>query len=196
MHRNSFKSFSSKHTQSFTTANTSRPFELDEWNGSYCSFKQIDKFDLIPNAVEALTGFEAQVQNPPPIDLDELKYSSASNLYQTNEERNLRVKENLSKVIKRKELGSKPKKLRQFSSRGKEKKSIYQGEEWALKFKMINADSRLIKSVLLAHNFEQTEGHDWNILWTNTIGKPYLYTGLNEHQKVNHFPSSYEITRK
>jgi ABC-type ATPase with predicted acetyltransferase domain len=54
----------------------------------------------------------------------------------------------------------------------------------------------LIKSVLQTHEFEQTEGHDWNILWTNTVGKPYLYTGLNEYQKVNHFPSSYEITRK
>lgn len=48
----------------------------------------------------------------------------------------------------------------------------------------------------MSHEFEQTEGHDWNILWTNTVGKPYLYTGLNEYQKVNHFPSSYEITRK
>lgn len=89
-----------------------------------------------------------------------------------------------------------PKKFRQYSSRGREKTALYQGDDWNLKFKMINADSRLIKSVLLAHEFEQTEGHDWNILWTNTIGKPYLYTGLNEYQKVNHFPSSYEITRK
>ena len=64
------------------------------------------------------------------------------------------------------------------------------------KFKLLNADVRLVKSILLAHNFIQTEGHDWNILWTNTTGKPYLYTGLNEYQKVNHFPSSYEITRK
>lgn len=63
-------------------------------------------------------------------------------------------------------------------------------------FKLLNADVRLVKSILLTHGFEQTESHDWNVLWTNTIGKPYLYTGLNEFQKVNHFPSSYEITRK
>lgn len=34
------------------------------------------------------------------------------------------------------------------------------------------------------------------MLWANTSGKPYLYDGLNEYQKINHFPSSYEITRK
>lgn len=63
-------------------------------------------------------------------------------------------------------------------------------------FKFVHADSRLVKSILLAHDFKQTEAHDWNILWTNTIGKPYLYSGLNEFQRVNHFPSSHEITRK
>jgi len=57
-------------------------------------------------------------------------------------------------------------------------------------FKLIHADVRLVKSILLANNFKQTEAHDWNVLWTNTSGKPYLYSGLNEYQKVNHFPAS------
>ena len=65
-----------------------------------------------------------------------------------------------------------------------------------LKFKFINADSRLIKSVLQAHDFEQTEAHDWNLLWTNVCGHKSIYSGLNEFQKINHFPSSHEITRK
>lgn len=44
--------------------------------------------------------------------------------------------------------------------------------------------------------FTYTESHDWNILWIAAAGKPYLYDGLNEFQKINHYPSSYEITRK
>jgi len=34
------------------------------------------------------------------------------------------------------------------------------------------------------------------VLWVPMIVKPYMYDGLNEYQKINHFPSSYEITRK
>jgi len=49
---------------------------------------------------------------------------------------------------------------------------------------------------MVLHGFSTTEGHNWNMLWTNTAGKPYLYTGLNPYQKINHFPCSYEITRK
>ena len=30
----------------------------------------------------------------------------------------------------------------------------------------------------------------------NTSLNSYVYEGLNEHQKINHFPCSYEITRK
>jgi tubulin polyglutamylase TTLL5 len=33
-------------------------------------------------------------------------------------------------------------------------------------------------------------------LWTNNSAKAYLYEGLSEYQKINHFPMSYEISRK
>ena len=33
-------------------------------------------------------------------------------------------------------------------------------------------------------------------MWINTSSKPYVYEGLNEFQKINHFPNSFEITRK
>lgn len=33
-------------------------------------------------------------------------------------------------------------------------------------------------------------------MWINTSSKPYVYEGLNEYQKINHFPNSFEITRK
>jgi tubulin polyglutamylase TTLL5 len=33
-------------------------------------------------------------------------------------------------------------------------------------------------------------------MWLGTAAKPYLFQGINEFQKVNHFPCSSEITRK
>ena len=53
-----------------------------------------------------------------------------------------------------------------------------------------------MRSTLESMGFVYTESHDWNVLWIAAAGKPYLYEGLNEYQKINHFPSSYEITRK
>jgi hypothetical protein len=53
-----------------------------------------------------------------------------------------------------------------------------------------------VRSLLEANGFRYTEGHDWNVLWASSSCKAYLYEGLNEHQRINHFPSSYEITRK
>jgi len=38
-----------------------------------------------------------------------------------------------------------------------------QGE---LLYKVLKAEGRLIRSVLEAHGFSHTDGHDWNILWT------------------------------
>lgn len=61
---------------------------------------------------------------------------------------------------------------------------------------MLKADGRLVRSLLETHGFVHTDGHDWNVLWTCSSCKPYLYEGLNEYQKINHFPMSYEITRK
>ena len=65
-----------------------------------------------------------------------------------------------------------------------------------LTYKLVKCESKLVRSTLEAYGFQYTESHDWNILWFAQSGKPYLYDGLNEYQKINHFPSSYEITRK
>jgi hypothetical protein len=65
-----------------------------------------------------------------------------------------------------------------------------------LSYKLLKCESRLLRSTLETVGFTYTESHDWNILWIAASGKPYLYDGLNEYQKINHFPSSYEITRK
>ena len=65
-----------------------------------------------------------------------------------------------------------------------------------LSYKLLKCESKLLRSTLESVGFTYTESHDWNVLWIAGAGKPYLYDGLNEYQKINHFPSSYEITRK
>lgn len=65
-----------------------------------------------------------------------------------------------------------------------------------LLYKVFKGDTRLVRSLLQANGFEHTEGHDWNLLWASGNCKHYLYEGLNEWQKINHFPSSSELTRK
>ena len=61
---------------------------------------------------------------------------------------------------------------------------------YELLFKMSKTDSRLIRTILENSGFRPTESHDWNVLWINTSAKPYLYDGLNEHQRINHFPGT------
>jgi hypothetical protein len=65
-----------------------------------------------------------------------------------------------------------------------------------LLYKLVKSDCKLLKSVYEANNFGQTEGHDWNILWTSQSLKQNMYENLSDYQKINHFPNSFELTRK
>ena len=57
-----------------------------------------------------------------------------------------------------------------------------------LLYKIFRGDTKLVRSILEANHFHHTESHEWNILWSCGSGKGYLYEGLNEYQKINHFP--------
>lgn len=63
-------------------------------------------------------------------------------------------------------------------------------------YKILKGETRLVRSVLEANNFTLTESHEWNLCWSTSSCKSYMYEGLNEFQRINHFPMSYEITRK
>ena len=65
-----------------------------------------------------------------------------------------------------------------------------------LLYKIFRGDTKLVRSLLEVNGFSHTESHEWNLLWSSGSCKSYLYEGLNEYQKINHFPSSFEITRK
>lgn len=69
-----------------------------------------------------------------------------------------------------------------------------QGSE--LVYKLYHAEARLVRSILEQAGFHSTESHDWNLLWAGTIPPRYLFEGLLDYQKINHFPCSQELTRK
>ena len=63
-------------------------------------------------------------------------------------------------------------------------------------YKILKGDTKLVRCLLDANGFAHTESHEWNLLWATSSCKSYIYEGLNEFQRINHFPQSYEITRK
>ncbi|XP_071972917.1 tubulin polyglutamylase TTLL5 isoform X2 [Engystomops pustulosus] len=72
------------------------------------------------------------------------------------------------------------------------------GERYHLAYKMVRTDSRLVRSILSAHGFQEVNANsnDFNLMWTGSHIKPHLMRSLANFQKVNHFPRSYELTRK
>ncbi|XP_068110604.1 tubulin polyglutamylase TTLL5 isoform X2 [Hyperolius riggenbachi] len=72
------------------------------------------------------------------------------------------------------------------------------GECYRLTYKMVRTDSRLVRSILSAHGFLEVNANsnDFNLMWTGSHVKPHLLRSLAPFQRVNHFPRSYELTRK
>jgi tubulin polyglutamylase TTLL5 len=67
---------------------------------------------------------------------------------------------------------------------------------YQLQYKTHKTDCKLVCSILESTGFFFTNSHNWNVLWTGCIPQNYLYKNLNLYQKINHFPSTWEITRK
>ncbi|NXQ27136.1 TTLL5 polyglutamylase, partial [Alaudala cheleensis] len=72
------------------------------------------------------------------------------------------------------------------------------GERFHMSYKIVRTDSRLVRSILTAHGFHEVHpsSSDYNLMWTGSHLKPCLLRTLTDVQKVNHFPRSYELTRK
>ena len=62
---------------------------------------------------------------------------------------------------------------------GIHQKQRYNGTE--LLYKIFRGDTKLIRSTCEANKFRYTESHEWNLLWTSSSCKSYLYEGLNEY---------------
>ncbi|CAM4651576.1 unnamed protein product [Leuciscus chuanchicus] len=72
------------------------------------------------------------------------------------------------------------------------------GEKYNLGFKIVRTESRLVRGMLVNHGFHEVHpnSNDFNLMWTGSHLKPYLLRSLQDFQKVNHFPRSFELTRK
>uniref|UniRef100_A0A8C2Q0P1 Tubulin--tyrosine ligase-like protein 5 n=1 Tax=Cyprinus carpio TaxID=7962 RepID=A0A8C2Q0P1_CYPCA len=72
------------------------------------------------------------------------------------------------------------------------------GEKYNLAFKIVRTESRLVRGILVNHGFHEVHpnSNDFNLMWTGSHLKPYLLRSLQDFQKVNHFPRSFELTRK
>uniref|UniRef100_A0A0N5B6D9 Tubulin--tyrosine ligase-like protein 5 n=1 Tax=Strongyloides papillosus TaxID=174720 RepID=A0A0N5B6D9_STREA len=67
-----------------------------------------------------------------------------------------------------------------------------------LTFKMIKSDNRLIRTIFYNHGFTECSPSNTkvNILWSRVHIRPLQLRNLQPWQKVNHFPKSFELTRK
>ncbi|XP_075547728.1 tubulin tyrosine ligase-like 1B isoform X3 [Dermacentor variabilis] len=65
-----------------------------------------------------------------------------------------------------------------------------------------DVDLPIVRTAFAKRNWTQVEPHqDWNIYWTSVANArclmaPDSNTRLSENQRVNHFPTHYELTRK
>uniref|UniRef100_A0A665WEQ4 Tubulin--tyrosine ligase-like protein 5 n=1 Tax=Echeneis naucrates TaxID=173247 RepID=A0A665WEQ4_ECHNA len=71
-------------------------------------------------------------------------------------------------------------------------------ERYNLAFKIVRTESRLVRRILTNHGFHEVHpnSNDYNLMWTGAHLRPYILRSLQDFQKVNHFPRSYELTRK
>ncbi|XP_063231259.1 tubulin polyglutamylase TTLL5 [Bacillus rossius redtenbacheri] len=70
--------------------------------------------------------------------------------------------------------------------------------ELHMTYKTIQAETKLLAAVLCAHGMTEVRPNipDFNLLWTGTHPKPHLLKSMMSYQRVNHFPRSFELTRK
>nr|XP_018905495.1 PREDICTED: tubulin polyglutamylase TTLL5-like isoform X2 [Bemisia tabaci] len=65
-------------------------------------------------------------------------------------------------------------------------------------FKTQQAETKLLIALLHSHGLQEVaqEISEFNLLWTGVHLKPQILRAMTVHQRVNHFPRSYELTRK
>ncbi|GBP24411.1 Tubulin polyglutamylase TTLL5 [Eumeta japonica] len=65
-------------------------------------------------------------------------------------------------------------------------------------YKLVNTETKLLHRLLKAHGLEELphDAKEFNLLWSGIHPKPDLLRSLSPYQRVNHFPRSYELTRK
>jgi len=72
------------------------------------------------------------------------------------------------------------------------------GERYHLAFKFASTECKIVRNILAGHGFHEVHPNsaDYNLIWSNSHLKPFTLRTMSEFQKINHFPRSYELTRK
>lgn len=72
------------------------------------------------------------------------------------------------------------------------------GHKLHVTYKVLQAETKLLSKLLDCHGIMEVapNSSDFNLLWTGSHPKPGILRALAPHQRVNHFPRSYELTRK
>lgn len=72
------------------------------------------------------------------------------------------------------------------------------GERYHMTYKFGSSECKIVRNIFNYHGFHEVHPNssDFNLIWTGGHLKPFTLRSLTEFQKVNHFPRSYEITRK
>lgn len=72
------------------------------------------------------------------------------------------------------------------------------GEKNQMRFKFQRGGTALIRNMLRGFGFGECSetSMDYNVLWLNSHVKPFSLRNMMEFQRVNHFPRSFELTRK
>ncbi|ESO84501.1 hypothetical protein LOTGIDRAFT_132183, partial [Lottia gigantea] len=72
------------------------------------------------------------------------------------------------------------------------------GERYHMAYKFTNSECKIIRNILQSHGFHEIHPNssDYNLVWSNGHLKPFTLRSMSEFQKINHFPRSYELTRK
>ncbi|XP_050404221.1 tubulin polyglutamylase TTLL5 [Patella vulgata] len=72
------------------------------------------------------------------------------------------------------------------------------GERYHMAYKFANTECKIIRNILQTHGLHEIHPNssDYNIVWSNGHLKPFTLRSMTEYQKINHFPRSYELTRK
>ncbi|KAM7359544.1 tubulin tyrosine ligase-like 5 isoform 2-T6 [Cochliomyia hominivorax] len=66
-----------------------------------------------------------------------------------------------------------------------------------LTYKFVQTETKLLRKIFARHGLtEADENENFSIMWTGVHIKPDVLRNLAPYQRVNHFPRSYELTRK
>jgi tubulin polyglutamylase TTLL5 len=63
-------------------------------------------------------------------------------------------------------------------------------------YKALGNETSLITYTLEDNGFIESNSKEFTILWSSGNVKPIIYLNLRSFQRINHFPKSFEITRK